>query len=67
MRKVQKKEGEEWVSCKMMELRIGDVFRVFEPDGERVYWDNAYMFLAIGDPYINEQDISTISCEKVYE
>lgn len=53
-----------WEPVEFMELTIGDVFRIYEQDGEPVVDQKGRKeWVAAGKPYINKYGIPTI---KVY-
>lgn len=70
LRVVELKQGGEWKRVKMMDLKIGDLFRMFNPDGEPVLWDGCGEFIAGGQPYIDETTagrwgVMTYSCDLI--
>jgi hypothetical protein len=56
--------GLEYQKCEMSQLTEGDQFRMFDPDGTPVKWDEETVFIATGNPYLNEDGIWTIDCIK---
>lgn len=55
-----------WKQSTMMQLLIGDVFRMYEPDGTKVIDAGGYsVFKAISLPYITD-DIPGVSVERYF-
>lgn len=55
-RKIQKYENNQWKDIDFIQLKQGDKFRMFEPDGEIVKdKNNNTEFNAIGDVYFHEE------------
>lgn len=55
IRKIEKLENDEWVECKMKDLKKGNKFRLYD-DEKPVIVGGESVFDAIGDPYLNEID-----------
>lgn len=56
LRKVEIKNNEEWKEIEFSELKKGETFRMFEPDGEPVKdLNNRTEFLATSDTYMSEE------------
>ncbi|MFB5758995.1 hypothetical protein [Paenibacillus medicaginis] len=52
----------EWQTIEFRELKQGDAFRMFEPNGEPVVdMKGRCEFLAMGKPYLNEDGIWQIN------
>ncbi|HBD93008.1 MAG TPA: hypothetical protein DC057_02420 [Spirochaetia bacterium] len=50
-----------WITIQFMELKKGDLFYLFEPDGTRVYDENSNLvFRAETDAYYNNNNIGAI-------
>lgn len=60
MRTVEKREADSWVKVRMQDLLPEDIFRMFEPTGEAVGWEKTFEWKAMGNPYLNEDNIWTI-------
>ena len=45
-RRFEKLEGDNFVACELRALRVGDRFRIFEPDGEPVGGGKTHRLLA---------------------
>ena len=63
LRKVEKKIVTGWLECRMMDLKKGDIVRLFEPTGEPVVFKSKTEFLTIGFPFINEQGDAAVDVE----
>ena len=51
-RKTQKMVNGNWIGCEFEELKKGDRFRLFEPDGTLVRdKESNYLFLATSNPW----------------
>lgn len=66
LRKVEKKVGDSWVSTEMKELAVGDIFRMFEPNGEPVEW-HGFEWIVKGKPYLNESSVYAVNVEEILE
>lgn len=62
-RSVEKFNDGIWSTCEFVELKTGDTFRMFEPNGEPVTNSGKCNFVAKGEPYENENAILEIECE----
>lgn len=52
LRTVERLTDGEYVKIPFQELKKGDTFRMFNPDGEPVIWKEDTIFYAMGDPYL---------------
>jgi hypothetical protein len=53
--------GNEWIDVRMSELKPGERFRMFDPDGSPVVDnDNRCEWVVKGEPYRNENGIWTV-------
>ena len=50
-----------WIDIKFKELKIGDMFRMFEPSGEPV--DGGRVDKVINGPYLNAKGIWTVDTD----
>ena len=50
-RTIQVKHNNNWLTCKMKDLDIGDTFRMFDPDGTIVAHKNKSEWIVEGKPY----------------
>ncbi len=55
MRQVQVLRNNIWTEIDFNELKNGDKFKMFEPDGELVKYQDCTEFNAISDIYFNEK------------
>lgn len=64
-RTVERRCGDDnWEPVEFMELTVGDIFRIYEQDGEPVMNQKGHKeWIAAGKPYIDKDGIPTI---KVY-
>ena len=66
LRTVEKLNGSLWGSCKFEDLKIGDYFRLFEPDGCQVFGEGlSYMWKATSEVYVGEDTVGTVDCEPI--
>jgi len=66
-RKIEMLENEEWKEVQFQELKSGNVFRMFEPDGKPVVgaideFEGTTSWKVIRDPYLNEDNVLTVDC-----
>lgn len=58
--------GSVWKTIPFKNIKKGNFFRLFEPDGTQVFGDGlSYMYEAVGDAYavnVDEEDTFTVSC-----
>ena len=59
-RLVKIKDGKEWKEAKVADLKAGDKFRMWEPDGTIVRANNKYVFTARTDAEEVEYEGSTV-------
>jgi len=52
-RQVQRKWGSRWRNTEMKALKKGMIFRLFEPDGTPVVYNEKTEFLVVEDPNFN--------------
>lgn len=52
LRTVEVLRSGEWVQIQLKEIKDGEVFRMFNPDGSPVVWDDEEIFVAQGEPYV---------------
>jgi hypothetical protein len=61
LRRVEKLVDGQWVQVRMLELKDGDVFRLFEPNGEPVVdGKDVSEWQVEGDAYVNDMGIATV-------
>lgn len=48
LRVVEKKDGTDWIRCRLAEIKKGDIFRMFEDD-EPVIFNSKTEFIALSD------------------
>ena len=60
---IEKFESREWKELMFKELKDGDKFRMLDPDTKDLFIgdDNKTEFIAMSDPYENEDGILTVS------
>lgn len=61
LRKIEVLENGSWRSANMIDLRKGNVFRVFESNNEPVIVGDKVEFIAENDSYYNENNIATVT------
>lgn len=65
-RTVEVLRGTVWKSIEFKDLKKGNFFRLFEPDGAQVFGESlSYMYEAVGDAYavnVDDEDTFTVSC-----
>jgi len=61
LRKVEILKGTDWELTKFVDLREGNIFRLFDDDGK---FENGTPTLALSDPYVKE-GVDTIRCEEL--
>jgi hypothetical protein len=57
LRIVEKKINDLWFRCRLMNIKKGDIFRMTE--NEII----SKPYVALGDPFLNENNIATIVCD----
>ena len=57
LREVFKKVGCQWVRSSIPFLREGDLFKMYEPDGDAIKSEGSTIFKADKNPYQNEKSI----------
>lgn len=55
-RKVKRLDLEGWTEINFMDLRVGDIFRLFD-DGPNPYEDGSRIWNALDNPYIGEEAV----------
>lgn len=65
-RTVERLIGGVWAPVEFMDLKKGDTYRMFEPDGTPVVYKDTSVWIAIADPSIVE-GIKTIHGDEVDE
>ena len=61
LRRVEKLENGEWSTVRMIDLKDGDQFRLFEPGGSLVVdGKGESVFQVDGDAYLNPDGIATV-------
>ncbi len=53
-----------WIPCPMMELEIGDIFKMFEPDGTEVLWGGHQFFEVLEKPFLNKHNVPECKVDK---
>ena len=63
LRKVEIFENGQWNEIEFKDLKLGNKFRLFEPDGERVIdkEKNEDEWMATSDAYLNENEVYQIN------
>jgi len=65
-RKVERYENDKWINIKFKDLKIGDIFRMYENDNELVRdSENRYIFKATSNVFPNENGILSIETEAI--
>ena len=62
-RNVYRLENGEYVKCRMIELKIGDIFKMNDPTGEPVIWCNSRKFIVREKPYISEDGLGAVHAD----
>jgi hypothetical protein len=66
LRRVQLFKSDNWVDCKLQDIKSGNIFRMFESDGDTVKDNKGYTkFLAVSDPSKNREGIWSINSEPI--
>ena len=65
LRTVQIFKDNAWVDEDFWNLKTGDRFKMFEPDGTPIQDEGQY-FLATSDFYYNSNSVGEIACEPKY-
>jgi hypothetical protein len=62
VRKVEILKSGEWKEVAFPDLKDGDIFRMFEPNGDPVISnvDGTIHWKVAGEPYLNEENIWTV-------
>lgn len=53
LRTVEVFDGKQWVQKRLIEIRKGDLFRLFESDGTQVFCNGRCEWFARGDAFMN--------------
>ena len=53
LRIIKRRNGRQWIECKMKELKPGDQIRIWEPDGTRLKNGDKYVFTVEDAPTFN--------------
>ena len=62
LREVEILKDGKWIEIEFCELKKNDIFRMFEPTGEKVYNDNREtIFIASSDAFVGENGVLTIN------
>lgn len=65
-RKVETYKNGEWAELEFMDLKEGDLFRMFEPTGERVegldYFAGTNEWVCTTGPYLRDDGVWTVNC-----
>jgi len=65
MRRVERLVSEQWVEVRMIDLKAGDRFRMFEPEGAPVAdGKGRTVFRTTGDAYLNPDGVATVTVEE---
>jgi len=60
-RKVEVFTDDGWEEIEFENLKVNDIFRMFESDGEPVEGEKgSHIFIAKSNPYLTEEDVWTI-------
>lgn len=66
LRRVERQRGDDWGMCRMVELKVGDVFRMFEPSGVSVVGpQGAIAFKVTGVPKLLGNGAVSIDADMV--
>lgn len=58
--------GTIWKSIDFKDIKKGNFFRLFEPDGKQVFGDGlSYMYEATGEPYVGDNGVYEVMCVPV--
>lgn len=64
-RRTEIKRGWMWKPYNFMDLKKGDIFRLFDEDDNPIEIGSPY--IAIGDAYLNKAKVGSINCETYEE
>jgi len=62
---VERLEGNDWVPCKFMSLKKGDIFKLFDSGEDPIETGNPN--IATSDAYIGQNQIWEINCDPFTE
>jgi len=49
-----------WEKVRMIEIKTGDLFKMYESDGRQVFYDGRGEWFATRDAFLNEKGVATV-------